>query len=247
MAMRCAERPGMFTMLWQHEFYMVMEVTYGTYVYQALEFKVGSSLPPYDVIGSTAKDKNGVWVRGVAYAPSLHVRKFNKMEERKGYLFHTIDDEADGDVALFGKCPELIRVDNCTAWRPMSSVLPNIPRVVHPEDIKTRMIHVAGRALHFVCGVAGVEAEGTFTFRKIVRSTFYMYPEESLGSLVQSASIMWEQIERLFNNIRNVMRKSGSARSGSLSMEWTAGCMNFVEVTVCIIYVYALERNGDPI
>ncbi len=24
MAMRCAERSGMFTMLWQHEFYMVM-------------------------------------------------------------------------------------------------------------------------------------------------------------------------------------------------------------------------------
>ncbi len=35
MAMRCAERPGMFTMLWQHEFYMVMEVTYGAYMYQA--------------------------------------------------------------------------------------------------------------------------------------------------------------------------------------------------------------------
>ena len=72
-----------------------------------------------------------------------------------------------------------------------------------------------------------------------------MYPEEALRSRVQSASIMWEQIERLFNNIRNVMRKSGSARSGSLSMEWTARCMNFVEVTVCINYGYALERNGD--
>jgi hypothetical protein len=92
-----------------------------------------------------------------------------------------------------------------------------------------------------------VEGEGTFTFRKIARSTFYMYPEEALGSRVQSASIMWEQIERLFNNIRNEMRKSGSARSGSLSMEWTAECMNFVEVTVCIIYGYALKRNGDPI
>jgi len=243
MAMRCAERPGMFTMLWQHEFYMVMEVTYGEYVYQALEFKVGSSLPPDELKGSTTKEKNGVWVRGVAYAPSLHVRKFNKLEERKGYLFHTIADEADGDVALYGKCPELVRVENCTAWRPMSSVLPNIPRVVHPDDIKTRMTHVAGRVLHFVCGVAGVEGEGTFTFRKIARSTFYMYPEEALGSRVQSASIVWEQIERLFSNIRNVMSKSGTARSGSLSMEWTAGSMNFVEVTVCIYYGYALKRN----
>jgi hypothetical protein len=80
MAMRCAERPGMFTMLWQHEFFMVMEVTYGAYVYQALEFKVGSSLPPDELIGigSTTKEKNGVWVRGVAYAPSLHVRKLKK-------------------------------------------------------------------------------------------------------------------------------------------------------------------------
>ncbi len=173
----------------------------------------------------------------------------NKFEERKGYLFHPIDDEADGDVALNGKCPELVRVDNCTAWRPMSSVLPNITRVVHPDDIKMRMIHVAGRALHFVCGVAGVEGKGTFTFRKIARSTFYtsMYPEEALGSRVQSASMMWEQIERLFNNIRIVSRKSGSARSGPLSMEWTARCMNFVEVTVCINYGYALERNDDSI
>ena len=78
MAMRCAERPGMFGMLWQHEFYMVMEVTYGEYVYQALEFKVGSSLPPDELKGSTTKEKNGVWVRGVAYAPSLHVRKLKK-------------------------------------------------------------------------------------------------------------------------------------------------------------------------
>jgi hypothetical protein len=57
---------------------MVMEVTYGEYVYQTLEFKVGSSLAPDELIGSTTKEKNGVWVRGVAYAPSLHVRKFNK-------------------------------------------------------------------------------------------------------------------------------------------------------------------------
>jgi hypothetical protein len=72
MAMRCAERPGMFTMLWQHEFYMVVEVTYGAYVYQALEFKVGSSLPPDDLIGSTTKEKKRIWVRCVAYAVIIH-------------------------------------------------------------------------------------------------------------------------------------------------------------------------------
>jgi hypothetical protein len=117
-------------------------------------------------------------------------------------LFRTIADEADGDLALYGKCPELVRVDNCTAWRPMSSVLPNIPRFVHPDDIKTRMIHVAGRVLHFVCGVARniyVQEDSAFYVLYVSRgSPFYSH----------SASIMWEQIERLFNNIRNVIRKS---------------------------------------
>jgi hypothetical protein len=74
----------------------------------------------------TTKQKEEVWVRGVAYAPALHVRKFDKVEQRKGYWFHTAFD-GDGDPALFGKCPEVMRVDNCTAWRPMSSVLKTIP------------------------------------------------------------------------------------------------------------------------
>ncbi len=66
-------------------------------------------------------------------------------------------NDGDGDKALFGNCPEVGRVDNCTAWRPMSSVLATIPRIIHPEDVKTRVIHVAGRQLHFVCGVSGTE------------------------------------------------------------------------------------------
>ncbi len=71
---------------------------------------------------------------------------------------------------------------------------------------------MAARQLHFVCGVSGTEGIGTFKFAKIPQSQFYMYPEEVLDSSVQSASIMWEQIEVLFENIRNVMRRSGSAR-----------------------------------
>ena len=233
MAMRCAERGETSTMLWKHEFYMVMEPKYVEYVYQALEFKVGTSLPAEEVMGMSTKVKKEVWVCGLAYAPALHVRKFNKAEQRKGYLFHTNFDDGDGDKALFGNCPEVVRVDNCTAWRPMSSVLATIPRIIHPEDVKTRVIHVAGRQLHFVCGVSGTEGIGTFKFAKIPRSEFYMYPEEVLGSSVQSASIMWEQIEVLFHNIRNVMRRSGSARSGSFSMPWTASCMSFLQVLRC--------------
>ena len=137
MAMRCAERSGTCTMLWQHEFYMVNEPRHGAYLYQALEFKVGSNLPLDEVAGWTPKQKGEVWVRGVAYAPALHVRNFDKAEQRKGYLFHTDFQDGDGDTALFGKCPEVVRVENCTAWRPMSSVLELIPRVVHPNDIKT--------------------------------------------------------------------------------------------------------------
>jgi hypothetical protein len=101
---------------------MTMEPRHGAYLYHALEFQVGSSLPRYEVEGSTAKQKKEVWVRGVAYAPALHVRKFDKVEQRKSYLFHTAFQDGDGDLALFGKCPEVVQVDNCTAWRPMSSI-----------------------------------------------------------------------------------------------------------------------------
>ena len=228
--MRCAERTGTCLMLWQHEFYMVMEARHGAYLYQALEFQVGTNLPPVEVEGWTQKQKKEVWVRGVAYAPALHVRKFNKVEQRKGYLFHSQFNDGDGDTALFGQCPEVVRVDNCMAWRPMSSVLETIPRVVHPSDIKTRVIHVVGREWHYVCGVAATEKDGTFTFKKIPRKHFYMYPEEALGPCVQSATIMWEHIERLFCNVRQLMQKSGGARSGSFSIPWTAACMSFFQV-----------------
>ena len=58
-----------------------------------------------------------------------------------------------------------------------------------------------------------------------------MYPEDVLGPELQSASIMWEHIDSLFNSIRDVMKSSGCARSGSLRMPWTAACMSFVQVS----------------
>ncbi len=84
----------------------------------------------------------------------------------------------------------------------MSSVLETIPRVIHPSDIKTRVTRVAGREWHYVCGVAATEKDGTFTFYKIARQKFCMYPEEALGPCVQSATIMWEHVESLFENVR---------------------------------------------
>jgi hypothetical protein len=53
-------------------------------------------------MGSTQKEKNEVWVRSVAHAPALHPTC------QKIYLFHTDFDDGDGDIALFGKCPELV-------------------------------------------------------------------------------------------------------------------------------------------
>ena len=92
-------------------------------------------------------------------------------------------NDADGDTALFGSCPEVVRIDNCTAWRSMADVMDLIPRVVHPEDIKCRRIHVAGRDWHFVFGVTGHEdvVKGQFAFEKINRTDFCMYPEDVLG------------------------------------------------------------------
>jgi hypothetical protein len=85
-------------------------------------------------------------------------------------------------------------------------------------DIKTRVIHVAGREWHYVCGLSAREEEGTFTFQKIRRESFFMYPEDALGPYVQSATIMREYVESLFHNIRELMQKSGRARTGSFSI-----------------------------
>jgi hypothetical protein len=127
--MRCAERKGTAIMLWQHEFYMLIgPASRGPpkpHVYQALEFRVGVHLPEEEVERMGRNQQSEVWVCGVAYAPALVVRKMNTStaEMKKGYLFNKEWDDGDADKSLFGHCPELVRVDNCTAWRPMSSVL----------------------------------------------------------------------------------------------------------------------------
>jgi hypothetical protein len=70
-----------------------------------------------------------------------------------------------------------------------------------------------------------MEEDGTFTFQKIQRKSFFMYPEDALGPCVQSGTIMWEHVESLFHNIRELMRKSGRARTGSFFMPWTAALL----------------------
>ncbi len=52
------------------------------------------------------------------------------------------------------------------------------------------------------------EGQGHFQYQKIPRECFTMYPEETLGVGLQSASIMWEHVEELFIGIRDVMMKN---------------------------------------
>ncbi len=82
--------------------------------------------------------KKEIWVCGVAHAPALHVRKFNKVEQRKGYLFHTTFDDGDGDIALFGRCPEVVPgflVRHFTGDEPLRAVLPKQKKAKKKGDV----------------------------------------------------------------------------------------------------------------
>ncbi len=87
---RCAERSRSRMLLWQHEYYFVIEKYNGgppkPYIYQAVEFRKGSELPEIEKENMSKKQLRATWVLGVAYAPALDVRKQSRRE--KGYLFH---------------------------------------------------------------------------------------------------------------------------------------------------------------
>jgi hypothetical protein len=257
---RCAERGESLMLLWQHEFYFVLEreeirgrqqAPPKPYLYQALEFRKGSDLPEEARVGMTRKQLVELWVLGVSYAPALNVRMYATRD--KGYLFHNDFNDTDARTGLFWRCPEVVRVDNSQAWREMSKVLLTIPRVVHPDDVYSGAVHVAGRDMHYVCGMCAHEniekqtRENTkqepwgFVLRKTIREEggvqvkdgFCMYPEERLGMQLNSASMMWERVEALFQGVRSVMRDNGRARSGSFTMEWSVALHEFWKVT-CI-------------
>jgi hypothetical protein len=92
--------------LWQHEYYYVIEKYNGgppkPYVYHALEFRKGGELPAIEQENMSKKQRQRhetwVLVLGVAYAPALDVRKQSKRE--KGYLFHTDINDADARTGL---------------------------------------------------------------------------------------------------------------------------------------------------
>jgi hypothetical protein len=43
---------------------------------------------------------------------------------------------------MIDTCPELVRVENGLKWHNTYSISTEVPRVVHPEDVRTRKMHV---------------------------------------------------------------------------------------------------------
>jgi hypothetical protein len=205
---RCAGRKGTTRLLWLHEFFVVNEGTKhksNCRIYQALQFLLGSHLPEGQVADMTDETRRDIWVLGVRHVPSQDVRQY--CSSTRGYLFHSEFNEGDARTALLGSCPELVRVDNDLQWHNIHAVSTDVLlRVVHPDDIRTRKVHVAGRKHHYVCGVKAVEdtLSNTFTFSLLPRTGFCMYPEERLGMEINSASMMWEHVEDIFKRIRDV-------------------------------------------
>ncbi len=115
----------------------------------------------------------------------------------------------------------------------MSVVERSVPRVVHAEDVKQRRVYVAGRGMHYVCGVTAVEELPTYGYKlsPLPRGTFAMYPEERSGMDLNSPSMMWECIEDVFLKIRQSM---SSARQGTSSatfkMPWSVAAYEFWKV-----------------
>ncbi len=111
-------------------------------------------------------------------------------------------NDDDGDKALYGHCPEIVRVENCLKWHPMATVSVDIPRIVHADDVKNLRVHVAGYMLQgegcisCMCGTSAVEDVHCQEFRlsisRLQRRHFFLYPEESSGPELNSASFMWE-------------------------------------------------------
>ncbi len=79
-------------------------------IYQALEFRKGFDMPLECRAGLSEKEGEDIWIHGVYYAPSSVIRRAN-VELRK-------DASDDWEPcpqykAALGKCPELVRVENC--------------------------------------------------------------------------------------------------------------------------------------
>ncbi len=84
-----------------------------------------------------------------------------------------------------------------------------------------------------------------------VENGLCMYPEERFGRNINSAGIMWEMIEELFQGIRIVMSESERARSGTLHLMWSSALLQFWEVknsiTLTLTEIVAYNPNYNLI
>jgi hypothetical protein len=110
-------------------------------IYQALEFRKGSDMPEECREGLSEKQREDIWVHGVYCAPASVIRRANG-GLRKGRFMFPKDNSDDWEPcpqykAALGKCPELVRIENCLCWTAMEvDVLHMLPRVVHPVDVQ---------------------------------------------------------------------------------------------------------------
>ena len=259
--------------LWKHEFYAVCKTkgkfkgAHDLHIYQALEFRAGSEMPLQCRNGLSVKQLSEIWVQGVYLAPASDVRRSNPELRKDRYIFQkdNVDDwePCPQYKAALGKCPELVKVENCLCWSPMSEVLNMLPRVVHPLDVQTHKVYVNGRNWHYLCGVSAREVvttkakKGTFLLSMLHRKHFCMYPEEKLGGLINSPSSQWDNVEKLFEGFRDIMSSGTAYTSGSFCVHWTLSCQQFWEVirtesvlfvviligSMCLCYVFA-SRNS---
>ena len=246
---------GTYVTLWMHEHFAVYKNKSKPKgkreleIYQAMEFRTGGDMPVNCRVGLSEKELAQIWVKGIYYAPAARIRRARPDLRRDRYIFQK-DTALDWEPAVqyraeMGDCPELVMVNNCTMWHPMSDVLHMLPRVVHPVDVQTHRVYVNGRDWHYVCGVMATElssvpdskrmrGSGTptagFALAMIDRKEFSMYPEEKLGGLINSPSSQWGNVDDLFQGIRNVMSSGTGCVSGSFILPWTNACQRFWEV-----------------
>ena len=248
---------GTYVTLWMHEHFAVYQNKWKPKgkrefdIYQAMEFRIGGDMPVDCRVGLSEKELAEIWVKGIYYAPAARIRRAREDLRRDRYIFQK-DTALDWEPAVqyraeMGDCPELVMVTNCTMWHPMSDVLHMLPRVVHPVDVQTHRVYVNGRDWHYVCGVMATELAsvpdskgsrgsgsqtGTcgFALAMIDRKQFSMYPEEKLGGLINSPSSQWDNVDELFQGIRNVMSSGTGSVSGTFILPWTNACQRFWEV-----------------
>ena len=240
---RCAGRKGTTRLLWLYEFFVVNEGTIkqpNGSIYMALQFLLGSQLPVGEVPNMTEDMSRDIWVLGISHVPADDVRHCGTSKSR--YLFHSEVNDGDAKTALFGRCPELVRIENCLKWHNIHSISTEVPRVVHPDDVQTRRVHVVGRKHHYVCGVTAVEdfvlsnrmrddqfeevgPVRQFTLSMLRTSTHGMYPDTRLGMEVNSATMMWEHIEDIFRKMRGCM---SSGRQGTSSATFSMPLLSSV-------------------